>query len=397
MVTSSYPRFPGDATAPFIQSIAEGIASLGHQVDIVLPHHPDLTPPAHAGIRFLPYRYAPRESWSIWGYAQSLERDVRVRKGVYLLAPLVAQALRSRVAKAVLALPYDVMHVHWVVPNAAFLDGLSRTLRIPLVVSLHGSDVFLAEKMPLARLLAGRAFSSAGAITACSRDLERRAFALGADRGKTRLVPYGVDPAFFSPKKGEAVRDRLGVKRDALLVLGVGRLVEKKGFSFLIEAAAGLRGVHVVLAGDGDLRSPLEVLGGERGTSLTFAGRLERGALAELMGAADIVAVPSVVDQAGNVDGLPNTLLEALAAGRPVVASSVAGIPDVVVDGENGLLVPEKDSSALREALRFLVDPEKRRRLGENGRKTVLENFSWEKAVADFLACYAQAKALDAR
>jgi glycosyltransferase involved in cell wall biosynthesis len=394
MVSSSYPKFPGDATAPFIEAIALGIASQGHEVDMVLPHHPELARPEGEPVRFLTYRYAP-DSWSVWGYAQSLESDVRVRKLAYFLAPLVALSLRRRVARALRGSRYDIAHIHWVVPNAAFLLGALRG--IPTVVSLHGSDVSLAERFAPARLLARKALRAAGSVTACSRDLEKRAFALGAAAERTRLVPYGVDSSLFAPKGGGGLRQKLGVSRDELLVLGVGRLVEKKGFSFLVEAAAGQKGIHVVLAGDGDLRDELERLGREKGTTLTFAGRLDRESTAALMAEADVVAVPSVVDSSGNVDGLPNTLLEALATGRAVVASSVGGIPEVVVDHLNGLLVGERDPASLREALALLKDPGLRRRLGENGRKTVIEKFSWQRAVSLFLSCYAQAAALDAR
>ena len=85
MVTSSYPKFPGDVTAPFVESIARGVAERGHAVDVVLPHHPDLRR-GDEPVRFFPYRYAPREDWSVWGYAQSLHSDVRVRRTLELRA-----------------------------------------------------------------------------------------------------------------------------------------------------------------------------------------------------------------------------------------------------------------------------------------------------------------------
>jgi hypothetical protein len=68
MVTSSYPKFPGDVTAPFVESIARGVAERGHAVDVVLPHHPDLRRDGAEPVRFFPYRYAPREDWNLWGY-----------------------------------------------------------------------------------------------------------------------------------------------------------------------------------------------------------------------------------------------------------------------------------------------------------------------------------------
>ena len=99
MLASSYPKFPGDVTAPFIESIAHGVAGRGHVVDVLLPHHPELRRPASDPVRVFSYRYAPREEWSVWGYAQSMHSDVSIRRGVYLLAPLVALALRRAVGE----------------------------------------------------------------------------------------------------------------------------------------------------------------------------------------------------------------------------------------------------------------------------------------------------------
>jgi len=364
MVTSSYPKFPGDMTAPFIESIALGVAA----------------------------------RWSVWGYAQSLESDVRLRREVYALAPLVALAQRRAVGARLLAKRYDVVHAHWLVPNAAIIAGVLRAHSAPLVISLHGSDVFVAERLRPARALARRALRDAGVVTACSGDLRRRVIALGTAAEKVRTVPYGVDVSFFSPARaGRELRRRWGIPGEGLLVVALGRLVEKKGFSYLIEAAARTPGVHVVIAGEGDLRGPLEELARETGAAVTLPGALDRNSAADALAAADIAVVPSVVDRAGNVDGLPNSLLEALAAGLPVVATRVAGIPDVVEDGVNGLLVPEKDPGALAAALRQLADsPEQRTRLGREARQTAISRLSWEAAARTFEECYAQAAALDA-
>ncbi len=399
MVTSSYPKFPGDVTAPFIESIARGIAARGHEVDIVLPEHPDLRRGEGEPVRFFPYRYAPAAGWSLWGYAQSLEADVRVRRKMYLLAPLVAMALRKAVSGHLVAKRYDVVHAHWVVPNAAMITDIVRGQGVPFVVSLHGSDVFIAERVAVARNLTRRAFASAGAVTACSGDLLRRALALGAVPERSRTVPYGVDASAFAPRAhNDRLRVDLGVPPGDVFVLAFGRMVEKKGFRYLIDAAARVPGVHVVIAGDGDLRPSLTARAREIGAPVSFAGSQDRGAMAAAVAAADIVVVPSVVDAAGNVDGLPNALLEALAAGRAVVASRVAGIPDVVDDGSNGLLVPEKDVDALSTALRRLAaEPGTRRRLGEEARTRAIRELTWDAAAQAFEKCYAEAAALDAR
>ena len=399
MLTSSYPKHPGDTTAPFIESIAHAVAARGHDVDVILPFHPDLQRGDGEPVRFFPYRYAPRDAWSLWGYAQSMEADVRVRPGVYLLAPLVAAALRLLLGERLLAERYDVVQAHWVVPNAAFVTDLVCAHGVPFVISLHGSDVFLAERFAPARILAGAAFRAAGAVSACSEDLHTRALRLGADPGRTRTVPYGVDLEAFAPGRSRPdVRARLGVSPESLFVLAVGRLVEKKGFEYLVQAVAGRRDLHVVIAGDGDLRRPLEQQARKCDAAVTFPGALDRELTAAALATADVVVVPSVVDRSGNVDGLPNTLLESLAAGRAVVASQVAGIPEVVQDGINGRLVPPKDAAALRNVLLELAaQPGERRRLGQAARHTAVERLDWQVAARAFEECYAQAAAMEAR
>jgi phosphatidyl-myo-inositol dimannoside synthase len=399
MVTSSYPKFPGDVTAPFVESIARGVAERGHAVDVLLPHHPDLRRDGAEPVRFFPYRYAPRDDWSLWGYAQSLRADVRVRAGAWLLAPIVAGALRQAVSGRLRDRRYDVVHAHWVVPNAALIVDIVRAHGVPLVISLHGSDVFLAERLAPARALARRALREAGAVTACSDDLRDRGLRLGSSPERTRTVPYGVDTAAFSPARaGGGDGPRFGAPDGATLVVAMGRLVEKKGFATLVEAAARVPGVHVVIIGDGDLRAELERRARELGAPVTFTGALERGQAARALAAADVMAVPSVVDRAGNVDGLPNAMLEGLASGRAVVASRVAGIPDVVEDGVNGLLVPPGDAAALAEALRTLAAaPVLRDRLGREARRRAEQRLSWSSAARAFEESYAQAAALDAR
>ena len=398
MVASSYPKFPGDVTAPFIESIAHAVAARGHSVDVLVPHHPDLRRPPGEPVRVISYHYAPREEWSRWGYAQSLESDVRVRSGIYFLAPLVAIALRRALGSLLASRRYDVAHAHWVVPNAAMVKDIVAAHQVPLVVSAHGSDIFLAERSALVRAFARATLERAAVVTACSDDLRRRAIALGAAETRTTTVPYGVDAAAFASGEDATTRSDLGTPPGAALVLALGRLVEKKGFGPLVEAAAGLPGLHVAIAGAGDLHESLARRIAETAAPVRLVGPLDRAAVARALGAAEIVAVPSVVDRAGNVDGLPNTLLEAMAAGKAVVASRVAGIPDVVTDGANGLLVPPGDVGALRAALaRLAGDAALRARLGAAARDTAVRRHGWDRAARRFEECYAEAAALDAR
>ncbi len=403
MATSSYPLFEGDGTAPFIAEIARSVVARGHQVDLVLPAHPRLKRDAEAGLRFFPYAYAPLVALNVWGYAQSMKADRGFKWKTLLVAPFAALATRSAVKHRLGRESYDVVHAHWVVPGGVLAHRPARAAGKAFVISLHGSDVFAAERNGLVGIAARQAFLAAGAVTACSSDLRDRAIILGARTETTRTVPYGVDARFFTPKnfesgEREAMRHRLGASPGQTLVVAVGRLVEKKGFAPLIEALGDAPQIHLALVGDGDLEAELRACAQKARASVTLAGRFSRTDTASALNCADIVAVPSVIDSHGNVDGLPNALLEAMATGRPIVASRVAGIPDVVTDGVEGVLVPQNDAPALRDAmLRLADDLPGRRALGENARRRVVRDLTWERVASTLEECYVQAQTLAKR
>lgn len=404
-LATSYPKNPEDSTAPFVRSITRGMAAHGAEVDLLLPHHPDLRwPDGDPPVRLHTFRYLPGNSTRhhLWGYAGALKADVTVRGGAWGLAPLALTSTLVRLAGLARRLRPDVIHANWILPNGPPAVMVGRHVGIPVVISLHGSGTFLAESGPSMARAAAYAFRGSAAVTACSGDLSRRARKLGADPAMVSVIPYGVDPGAFrplAPGGRQALRARLGIPSDGVLVLAVGRLVEKKGFRYLLEAfgrafpgPSGARDGEISsapgpplpllwIAGSGDLEAALSDLGRSLGlgSRLRLLGNVDRERVRELYQAADILAVPSVRDSAGNVDGLPNVLLEGLGSGLAVVASRVAGIPDVLVDGENGLLVPEKDIEALEAGLRRLaLDPDLRRTLGAGARASVEEHLSWE-------------------
>jgi glycosyltransferase involved in cell wall biosynthesis len=372
VLTSSYPKFPGDGTAPFVERMAVETARRGHAVEVVLPEHPDLvTEDRSAGLalRLHPHRsswpgMAPR-----WGYAASMAADRRLRVSAWSAAPIALASAIRRAGRLLQAERFDLVHAHWVIPNGPVGAWAAARARVPLVVSLHGSDVFVAEAHPLLRAVARRVLERSAWVIASSRDLAERAVAL-APSCRPEVLLYGVDPADVAFGDPEPWRRAAGREPGEMLVVALGRLVAKKGFSTLVDAIALLRrrgvSVRLLLGGDGDLAADLEIRARSAGAEgfVRQAGRIPHDRVGGFLRAGDVVVVPSVRDERGNVDGLPNVLLEALAAGRPVVASRIGGIPEVVVDGDNGLLVPPGDAGALADALQRLAeDPGLRMRL----------------------------------
>lgn len=385
MVTTSYPRFPGDSVGTFMEPIAKSVSARGHDVHIVAPWHPLVSRPAEEdGVRFHFFKYAPIASLNVFGYAAAMRADVSLRGAAYAATPL-ALAAGWRAARRV-ARRYGaaIMHGHWVVPGGAIAAAAAPA--VPLVVSLHGSDVYVAERLAPARSVARAVFRRARVITACSSDLARRAIALGADGARVQVVPYGVDARRFRPDPAAraALRRELRLGDDATLVVAAGRLVRKKGFEYLVDAIAALRAdrgrIVLALAGEGDLRQELEERSRTAGAAdrVRLLGNRTQDEVARWFAAADVIAVPSVRDDSGNVDGLPNVVLEALASGTPLVTTAAGGIGAVVETGRTALVVPERDSAALARAIEMLsTDREGRQRIGESGRQLVCERFGW--------------------
>lgn len=427
MISSSYPLYPGETTAPFIEEIAAGIAARGHEVHMVAPWHPGIKrEPAERGVYLHFFRYAPHPALNIWGYAQSLVADTNIKGRTLAVIPfallgsvrgmlnvlknvrhtrtlpygsLSATESRSSIPRTGNISPehFDLIHAHWVLPNGVPAALVARHCGLPLVVSLHGSDVYLAEQYWMTTPAAGMTLRAAAAVTACSTDLFLRALCLGASAPASYVIPYGVNVREFRPDSDapSRVRAELRLPDTTPLVVGLGRLVYKKGFGVLLDAWPQVLVHHpearLVIVGYGDLRESLDQQASQLGIAhrVHFTGQLERARAAAYLAAADVFALPIVSAQ--GADGLPNTLLEAMGAARPIVASRVAGVPDVIEDGRHGLVVPDRDPVALATAIVRLLDNRTlARQMGAAARQRIENELTWEHTVARFERVYRQ-------
>jgi glycosyltransferase involved in cell wall biosynthesis len=393
MIATSYPRFRGDGVGSFMEPIAKSVAARGHDVHLVAPWHPLIErAKAEDGVSFHFFRYAPTASLSVFGYASGMKADTSLRPSAWAVTPLAVAAGAWKAHRVAVKRRATVVHAHWVIPGGV-IGALGRGSR-PLVVSLHGSDVFVAERHGAIGRAARGVFARSAWVTACSDDLRQRAIVLGAPADRAETVPYGVDTGRFAPdaRARREVRAALGLG-EAPVVFSAGRLVNKKGFPVLIDAAALLAAefpdLRVILAGDGDERERLEARAMASGGRVRLLGNQSQDEIARLAAAADVIAVPSIHDEAGNVDGLPNFALEALASATPVVASNVGGLPQAIEDGLTGRLVPERDAGALAIAIASLLrQPELAARIGQWARARVERDFGWAEVAARFERAY---------
>ena len=385
ILTSSYPRYPGDGTAPFVKSIAEALGKRGHSVEVVAPYDPDVKPIENGKVNIHRFRYWLIKSQHIMGHGRALEADVRLQPLAFLLLPFYLFAAFIALWRVTGRQKSDVIHVHWVLPNGPVAATVARLRHIPFIVSLHGSDIYMAKKNPAYGAAARWVFRRVVAATACSPELRDAAIQLGAPV-TTELLAWGADPSVFKPvEQRDVLRLRSGWG-EGPVILALGRMVYKKGFDVLLRALpsvfADRPDIKVSIGGDGPLSAELQALATDLGIkgSVDFIGRVPWDQVPQLFSAGDIFVLPSVRDRSGNLDGLPTVLLEAMGCGCAVVASDIGGVSLAIRDHENGLLVKPGSVSELTDALRQLIsDPAYAAELGKAARKTVVEDLNWDK------------------
>ena len=396
-LTQTYPRFDGDTSGPFIRDLARNLVAAGDRVTVLTPHAPDVQAEwLDDGVEVKSFRYAP-ESYELMGYSRSLEKDETMKVGAMAVTPLYLLGAYRAVARELRGGrdrggAYDLIQAHWVVPNGMVAHHFSR--RVPVAVGLHGSDVFLAEK-PGVRQWARWSLKGVSVLTGCSPELVSRVNAVGFPEEKSRVIPYGVNGELFSPnlERRSIWRDKLGIPEHAPMAVSVGRMATKKGYHVLMEQIDRLMAehpkLHLVLAGAGDRLEELKGKAAAHAGRVHFPGAVYRDTLPDLYRAADAFILPAVHDPKGNVDGLPNVILEAMATALPVVATEISGIPLAVEDGVNGRLIPEQDAGAAVDALLdVLSDLDRARAWGRAGRQKTSSQLSWQAVAAKYRSAY---------
>jgi glycosyltransferase involved in cell wall biosynthesis len=250
----------------------------------------------------------------------------------------------------------DFLIAHFVFPDGYAAEGLARSRQLPVLIKARGSDVNLYTRGRLRRWLTRRTLNRADRVVCVSRALKERIVALGIAPERVQVVTNGVDRERFRPLDRAACRRELGLAPEPFLLLFVGDLRPVKGVAELLEAfaalpAEGRREARLILVGEGELEEALRrrvaALGLEDRVSLRRP--VLHAAIPRWLGACDALVLPSVAE------GYPNVLLEALACDRPVLATRVGGIPEIVQDGKTGILVPPGDPAALTAALERMM------------------------------------------
>jgi glycosyltransferase involved in cell wall biosynthesis len=361
VLASTFPGTPGDGTPAFVLDLAWQQAK-EFDVTVLPPMTPGAaeaetiaSPDGSTSVRVIRYRYFFRR-WEDLAHGAILD-NLKAKKSRLIQVPLMAHFLFYGTRKLVRTLKPAAIHSHWVIPQ-----GILATLAapsVPMLVTTHGGDIYALNASPILRVKRW-VFNRAKAITTVNSQMKAQLVAWGQPAEKISLLPMGVD----TQSVGELAAKTPKIPGQLLVV---GRLVEKKGIEYLFEALRMLknRGVatgKLVVIGDGPIRAQLEAKA--KGLDVDFRGQRGRADVLKAIAESEIMLIPSVTAANGDQEGLPVTLLEGGAGAICVIASRLPGIDEVILDGESGLLVPQRDAAALADALELaLADAELRSKL----------------------------------
>ena len=381
VVTSTFPRWKDDTDPPFVYELSRRLTS---DFDVVVhtPHYYGSQPrETMEGMQIHRFRYFFSRFEKLAG-GQGIVPKLRRNKLYYLLLPFFLSSQLFSLLLLVYKEKPNVIHAHWLIPQGLLAVTVKKLFNVPVVVTAHGADVF-GLRNPLFIRLKKWVVENADEVVTVSTSLAR---VLNDDTGsivQPSIIPMGVDASQFSPdKKDVAIRNLYDIQGPFLLY--VGRLTEKKGVRYLIDAMVTVKAAvfdaKLLIVGHGELEESLkkQVDGLGLDDVVLFAGGIPNVQLPPYFATADIFIGPSIQAKGGDTEGFGLTFVEAAMGGCLVIGSKVGGIEDIIEDGENGFFVPPGDPIFLADKIIYLLkNIDKYRGENKQTRRQFVVKYDW--------------------
>lgn len=361
VTASTFPRYEGDTEPRFVLDLCKELKNY-YDVTVLVPAAPNTADEEYVeNVHIIRYHYFFRKLETLC-YPGAIVPRIKEKKIRILLVPFLMIALFINLKKR--EKDYDIVHAHWIIPQ-----GLMQCfVKTPYIVTGHGGDV-TSFNSGLIRSWKRLVLKRAKYVTAVSPQLLSVLESISGNKvdisNKTAVISMGCDVNSFGQcyRVENYFRDRYGINTgDKPVILYVGRLAEKKGVRYLIEAMHNID-ANLVIAGDGSLRSELteqaNLLNKECGEKIFFLGAKTHSELREIYASADVFCAPSVVAKDGDTEGFGLVILEAMASGLPVVASRSGGIVSIIKDMENGVLTTPGDSQDIADKISMVLGNER--------------------------------------
>ncbi|MEW6684871.1 MAG: glycosyltransferase family 4 protein [Candidatus Edwardsbacteria bacterium] len=385
-LVTAFPRNETDIITPWLWEILKGLKQKGIDIEIFAPSYKGLGNQKIFGLKVHRFRYFFKR----WEYLTHEETTPdRFQRSIfykflslfYILGGIIGMVKLMQRER------YDIVQAHWPFPHTIFGYFAKRIGGAKLISTFYGVELrWIKAQLPFFLPLIRWIIRKSDCLTAISSYTAKEIKDILAR--EVAIIPY--TSTILRDEAKEVTSEKDSKKR----ILFVGRLVERKGVEYLIDAfnlIAGKIEAKLIIVGEGPERHRLEELVKSYGLKerVVFKGRICQEELERCYANCDVFVLPAIVDSKGDTEGLGVVLLEAMSYKKPVIASNLGGIVDIVRDGESGILVPEKNPQKLAEAiLKILEDKDYARRLGEKGYRFAKENFSLERIVRRWLELY---------
>jgi len=396
LVASRVGKSPEDVAYSFVFDEAYRLAKRGLEIHVARGYFTDESGESSFNMYFYGLGHKKPRLEVLYAFLRNLKEHplkalIRSPKAIYF-----ENLYAWRVLSIANVIKPDLIHAHFTYPEGFVGCIVKKKIGVPLVVTVHGHDVLTEPSVSYGvRLrksydeLVRKVLECADAVICNSRALHDEVAKILKESSKIYLIHNATDLKRFIPMDKDEARAKLDLPRDKFIVFTVRHHEPKYGIEYLIRAVPFVlsrsKDVLFVIGGDGSLRKYHENLARMLGVSeyVVFPGRISRSLIPLYYAASDVVLVPSLQEAWGLV------ATEAMASGRPVIASAVGGLKEQIIDGFNGFLVPPRDPKAIAEKiLYFLENASEIERMGMNGRKLAEERFDIEKRIDKIIELY---------
>ena len=391
-ISTAFPRNKNDRINPWLFEAIKRLIKENHEIVVFTSSYKGIKQKSLDGIKIYRFRYLPKRFEILTHDVAVPERIKMGFKYKLMVLPYIIFGFLNSLYFS-LKERFDIIHVHWPFPHIIFGIVMKIIKNKPLICTFHGGEIIFLENLSdILKKFFISLLRFSDFFTCNSNFTKNKLLKLtkGTLKDKIYIVPFGI-----TVEKREKENFKSKKENKNIRILFAGRLIERKGVHVLLKAFKKVleivENVELIIAGDGPLRKKLEELAFELKIreKVVFKGHLSKKELEEEYKNADIFVLPSIHDEKGDTETLGVVLIEAMEFNIPVIATNVGGIPDIVKDGYNGILVPEKDEDALKDAIiKLIKDENLRKEFSKNAKKYIKEKFSWDKIIKDLKEIY---------
>lgn len=360
VLTTTFPLWEGDSTPAFVYELSKRLVNDGFDTYVLAPHSEGAKKfEVLDGIKIYRFPYFFPSKYQKLVDGAGILPNLKKSNLAKIQLPFLFLSQLYYSMKIIQSEKIDVIHSHWILSSGLVGAVCKKIFGTKHVLTEHGAGLVALRKFPFNQSLAGFILSNCDGISIVSSHVYDRLLEsvppkmLNDTKRKLEIIPMGVNTNQFKVNKD---KNELKAKYDVLsknMLLFIGRLAEKKGAIYLINALPEIISKSpdtiLIICGNGPLKNDCEKLVQKIGMNdfVKFTGHISDNEKIDYLSMADLLIVPSIVTHDGDTEGLPVVILEGLSMGKPIIASDVGGIKDVIKNGINGFLIEEKNSNSI--------------------------------------------------